>query len=105
MRHFKEFKQVSPDLTKYPPNAIVLVDRDGNDWYDVMGSFGDGTSVVAYDQSGRITSYCVGSPYGSLFPFNSSVLEVSSLPDGFDPTEYRVVDSKLTEVGDAVIRF
>lgn len=100
MNHFKNFTEYKgEDLrAKYPPKVIILVDEDGNDWYDVMETFADNTAAVAYQRDGRITGYTEGSPSGSLWPVNSSVLEVAELPEGFEHQDYLVVADKLVKL-------
>lgn len=106
MRNFKDFRETTAMAftNKYPPRTIVLVDADGNDWYDVMESFADNTSAVSYIADGRISGYTVGSPSGTMWPIGCSVLEVAELPEDFKPEDYKVVDFKLVKNPDVKLQ-
>ncbi|HHN8289389.1 tail fiber assembly protein [Morganella morganii] len=85
MRNDKNFKIYTPDEKPYG-KAMYLQSEKGEDWYQVQDKYLPDTVKIEYEADGTIIR--TSNDVSTLVPVGRSVVEIKSLPDGFEDGEW-----------------
>ncbi|SIP73338.1 conserved hypothetical protein [Xenorhabdus innexi] len=85
MRNDKNFTIYVPDEKPYG-EVMYLISEAGEDWYQVQDYYQENTVKLEYEPDGTIIRH--NTDVSKLVPVGRSIVEVESLPDGFENNEW-----------------
>lgn len=78
------------------PNALYLINEEGDDWYEYQKFFQPDTYKVVFNHTGEISR--VTKDATDLFPQNQQIAEVADIPEDFHPYDYRFESGQFIPV-------